>query len=185
MGSNIKNIGGDQMKNILLVITLLATVGFGGNSVEAASVPDNWSKKLKCESGCPRFDILKAWDNAAVLDKETGLVWEQSPDDVNVYDWDDAQFHCNTLQVTSRMGWRLPTVQELGSLIDTSQANPALPNGHPFGNIGNVNYWSATTNGGTLNAWIVSLIGGNTFTAGQGGLARAWCVRGGSGVDNQ
>jgi hypothetical protein len=60
----------------LHAITLLGMVGFA----EAAPPLPSWSQKLKCENNCPRFTVLKSWDNEAVLDKETGLVWEQSPD---------------------------------------------------------------------------------------------------------
>jgi len=67
------------MKNILrytLGIMVLGIVGMNGNFSEAASIPDGWSQKLKCEKSCSRFQVLKSWDDAAVLDKETGLVWE-------------------------------------------------------------------------------------------------------------
>jgi hypothetical protein len=38
------------------------------------------SQKLQCDTQatCPRFVVLSDWKNAAVLDKETGLVWERS-----------------------------------------------------------------------------------------------------------
>ncbi len=42
----------------------------------------SWEKKLPCVSkdNCPRFEVLADWNNEAVLDKETGLVWEKSPE---------------------------------------------------------------------------------------------------------
>jgi hypothetical protein len=188
MGSIYKRVSeGDSMKIILLVITLLIIVGFGGNSVEAASGNIGWSQKLKCDTikSCPRFVVLKAWDNAAVLDKETGLVWEQSPNNaITYYNWYEANAHCIQLQVSNRMGWRLPTVQELGSLIDMLQENPTLPSGHPFSNI-NATYWSATTSEVNIVAWAVSLSGGDTYLVTRSSANLAWCVRGGSGVDAQ
>ena len=51
--------------------------------------------------------------------------------------------------VNRTTGWqkgrRLPSVHELGSLIDSTKSNPALPTGHPFTNIatGPKGYWSA------------------------------------------
>jgi len=84
--------------------------------------------------------------------------------------------------VSNRVGWKLPTLQELGSLIDTLQTNPALPSGHPFNVIGAI-YWSATTRG--TQAWIVSVETGNMATIGQSSPLFVWCVRGGSGVDDQ
>jgi uncharacterized protein DUF1566 len=51
-----------------------------------------------------------------------------------------------TLISVTRKGWRLPTVQELLSLIDTTQSNPALPPFHTF-EIGSPgpSFWTSTT----------------------------------------
>jgi hypothetical protein len=55
---------------------------------------------------------------------------------------------CDGLDVANRLGWRLPSLQELTSLIDPTQSNPALPAGSPFQGIasflGSV-YWTAAT----------------------------------------
>jgi len=47
-----------------------------------------------------------------------------------------------------RLGWRLPAIEELASLVDPTQTHaPFLPTGHPFNNvlIGGQIYYSATT----------------------------------------
>lgn len=41
--------------------------------------------------------------------------------------------------------WRLPTMEELCTLIDFSRRDPALPNGHMFLNVPSGYHWSATT----------------------------------------
>jgi Protein of unknown function (DUF1566) len=90
-----------------------------------------------------------------------------------------------------RKGWRLPTNQELASLIDPTQSNPALPSGHPF----TVQlspfpfYWSATTWVMNANlAWVVNFNNADLHEFDKSdivGIPRAWCVRAGQGVDPQ
>ena len=41
-------------------------------------------------------------------------------------------YYAYNKNVGGRGGWRLPTVEELRSLIDLRRAIPALPSGHPF-----------------------------------------------------
>jgi len=40
--------------------------------------------------------------------------------------------------------WRLPNINELESLVDCGQYNPALPMHHPLTAVQNI-YWSSTT----------------------------------------
>jgi hypothetical protein len=116
-------------------------------------IPPAWSQILPVTE---RFVLVMG--GAAVLDKETGLVWEQSPNEP-ARTWVNAHLFCNIKAVGSRKGWRLPTVQELASLIDVSNpgGDPDLPAGHPFSNVQNGIYWSATTDAdGPTGAWEVN-----------------------------
>jgi len=144
----------------------------------------SWDQKIDHKG---RFVILSDWDKAAVLDKETGLVWEQSPSTSAVSSWQDAQFHCNELTTGNRFGWRLPILQELASLVDTNTSGPDLPIGHPFSNVQLNFYWSATTYANaTSNAWYVNFNDPSVSIAGKGDPGFfAWCVRGGQGADPQ
>jgi hypothetical protein len=136
--------------------------------------------------------VLNQFDGEAVLDKETGLVWETSPD-IGTFTWSEAQQRCNTLDTGGRMGWRLPTLQELETLVDPSQSNPALPLGHPFSNVQSAYYWSST--GRFVNpdrVWDVCFSGCTSGTVSNGLRAgtglnhlHVWCVRGGQGADPQ
>ena len=142
-------------------------------------IPPTWSQKLAASE---RFDLVL--DGGAVLDKETGLVWEKSPD-TSTRAWYSAGYHCHQREVDGRKGWRLPTIEELASLVDTTQSNPALPSGHPFLNVQSSFYWSSTTNtGDATGAWDVSFGVGVMSITGKGydGFY-VWCVRGGHGHD--
>lgn len=169
------------MKSLFsILLALVAVVVFAAMAV--ADPGNTWGKQINSPR---RFKVLKQFGNAAVLDQETGRVWEQSPS-TNTFNWFDALAHCYPLEVGGRKGWRLPTIEELASLVDTSQPAPMLPAGHPFTNVfsGDVTrrYWSATSRSNT--PWNVSFFDGDVDTPSTtGGLYYAWCVRGGQGID--
>jgi hypothetical protein len=163
---------------VLIVSFICVSMFFIG---EARALP-TWSKKL---AAAKRFVLVLKKE--AVLDKETELVWEKSPD-TSTYNWINAISHCANLNVGDRKGWHLPTVEQLASLVDTSvSGDPKLPTGHPFIGVQSSHYWSATTGAGnTPSAWVVNfgfggLVGSGDKTAGS----HAWCVRGGQSHDGQ
>jgi hypothetical protein len=68
-------------------------------------------------------------------------------------------------------------VQELSSLLDQSQQDPALPQGHPFSNIKSAIYWSATPSAtDDIVAWHVSFLRGEAVTDQKSQTRRVWCV---------
>jgi len=151
-------------------------------------IPPVWSQKLPADDGDPvtgcgssRFECVL--DGGAVLDKETGLVWEQFPVTLT-YSWASACSHCYRREVDRRTGWRLPTIEELASLVDTTQSNPALPEGHPFENVQSSYYWSSSTYADNPDfAWFVYFLHGNVDGSVKDVSRPVWCVRGGHGHD--
>jgi hypothetical protein len=137
----------------------------------------------------PRFAILDggvaAGANDAVFDKETGLVWERSPDPGKKA-WDGAIVYSTTKATAGRKGWRLPAIEELLSLVDPAQNNPTLPAGHPFMNVQRDGfYWSSTlgmTNLPTF-AWGYDFGNADTSNCDKGVSRYVWLVRGGYGHD--
>ena len=78
--------------------------------------------------------------------------------------------------------WRLPSVKELISLIDYSQYNPALPQGHPFTNVQSSYYWSSTSHAHYTNhAWIVYMYYGYVHYSNKTNYLYVWPVRAGRG----
>lgn len=190
--------GGRTMKHKLLFTLGLIVLGWA----VVAAVPagayvgdggyyatPSWDQTLP---SWVRFIVLTNMKSQAVLDKETGFVWEQSPG-IHTMSWYDAQNHCNVMGKGNRLGWRLPTLQELSSLVDPSvpSPGPTLPGGHPFDNIETnalVGYWSATTVAGDpARAYVVNFnLGAMNAPADKTTDEEyVWCVRGGQGVDPQ
>ena len=161
----------------------LAATPAAADSVGPYYATPSWDQTLPAST---RFIVLTNFGSAAVLDRETGLVWEKSPI-LSSFIWSSAQFHCNRLTTGGRLGWRLPTLQELASLVDPSVLpGPTLPSGHPFSNVQSSDYWSATSfAGGNAFAWAVRFNDGDVGLVDRGTLHAAWCVRGGQGVDPQ
>ena len=182
---------------LLIAVFTLALIASPARAQTTANGPyyatPSWDQTLPSNS---RFIVLTNMNSAAVLDRETGLVWEKSPT-TTLFEWSSASApaaadHCNGLTTGNRKGWRLPTIQELASLVDPTQS-PSLPSGHPFTNVSfNSFYWSATTaNFNTAFAWNILFDSGgveNIDPKGGGtvfSFNSVWCVRGGSGVDIQ
>lgn len=167
----------------LLLAAFVGLMGFNELTFAATRggegfVPPAWSQKLPASK---RFQLVLG--ETAVLDKETGLVWEKSPD-TTTRTWTEAITYAYGKTVGGRKGWRLPTVEELASLVDPTQSNPALPNGHPFTNVMSF-YWSSTTLvGDTSGAWGVYFGEGAVDAHDKSDLYwYVWCVRGGHGHD--
>lgn len=150
----------------------------------------SWDQSFACTTTatCPRFVVLSNMGSDAVLDRETGLVWERSPS-TSTFTWGQGQVHCTVSTVGNRMGWRLPTIQELASLQDPTvppfTGSPTIPAGHPF-TVQATTYWSATTRASDSSfAWDASFFGGGLGSVDKTDSIHAWCVRGGQGGDSQ
>ena len=127
----------------------------------------------------PRFTLVL--NGAAAKDHSTGLIWEQEPDRIHDV-WGASIARCLTKEVGGQKGWRAPSIDELKTLIDTSQHDPALPAGHPFSNIKSEIYWTATPDPkDDMVAWQVSFFSGEPVTDQKSGTRRLWCVLGESG----
>lgn len=89
----------------------------------------------------PRF--LRS--NFGHVDALTGLTWH--PKAIlgrTVTTWADALFAVKAHAKKSSLPWRMPTINELESLVDASTHSPALPGEHPFSDV-QESYWSSTT----------------------------------------
>ena len=155
----------------------LAVTVFVGNSATGGFAYQTYNSQACCQAtaSLPSWDQIlpdeerfeqvmpRGRNSQAVLDRETGLVWQRDTSD-SQYDWYGAQTYCYGLEIGGRKGWRLPTIDELATLVDSSQISPALPDGHPFTNVKFADYWSSTTSASNTNfAWRVYFSHGNVY----------------------
>jgi hypothetical protein len=141
----------------------------------------NWDKNLPSAS---RFTILPEFNNDAVRDNNTGLVWERVPT-LNSLTWADATLQCLQKQVGGTTGWRLPSIAELNSLRDPTLPAPYVPS-NVFSGATNSDFWSATTVASDpTRAWFVSFQLGSIGNSDKVGIPTlsAWAVRGPMNAD--
>ena len=137
----------------------------------------------------PRFQLVLG--GLAVLDKETGLTWERVPEVIpnSSASFQTGRAACHRKVIGGRIGWRLPTLDELASLVDRTQRGPALAPGHPFLLPQSTsNFW--TTTGDFENAaslYTLDMRDGlfTMLPKSQITSFAAWCVRGIPGPERQ
>ena len=131
----------------------------------------DWGRKYNTAG--ERYVVLASFNNEAVLDKETQLVWSRSARIPKL--WDQAPRDCFGAYIGGRTGWRLPHISELQSLLG---AGPVLPAGHPFQGIAaGAWFWSSTVYI-TTNAYVVNLSTGAFTTYAKAYMNPNLCVRG-------
>jgi len=160
------------------------SVGAGRSAevIDLSLVPPSWDKALPSPQ---RFVLLAAFNNDAVRDNNTGLVWERSLQ-TSTATWNGARFTCINKNVGGQKGWRLPSITDLASLIDPSVTppGPTLPSGHPFHNVQSAGYWSATTTAeDSSEAWFVYFGRGFVEHDSKAHTGHTWCVRSSMNAD--
>ena len=151
---------GNQELTVTVFVGNSATGGFAYQTYNSqATAVHSWDQILPANE---RFELVM--NNEAVLDRETGLVWERNTIDT-IRDWPQAQSYCYKNNIGGRGGWRLPTIAELRTLVDTTQFNPALPAGHLFTNTKSDGYWSSTNYADVSSyAWYIVFVSGGAFS---------------------
>lgn len=114
-----------------------------GNHTPVGWVNHSPSTRFSIYSPGPSPDADLVWD------QERGLVWARNANLLRQsFNWLDANTEARSkVKLAHRQGWRLPSAEELATLIDTRQ-DPMLPVGHPFINVqagtSEPTYWTST-----------------------------------------
>jgi hypothetical protein len=119
--------------------------------------------------------------NGTVTDNLTGLMWTKNAYPAGItLSWQQALDYVKTVNTGGYTDWRMPNRKEQRSLIDYSQMNPALPQGHPFINVQSIRYWSSTSWPATSNpdgAWLVGMMDARSADKPKTGVSNVWPVR--------
>jgi phage baseplate assembly protein gpV len=163
-----------DIQTLLLNGLVLATINISSQAFALQPESQNVSPIQNWDS---RFTVVTELKNEAVRDNKTGLIWERSPR-LDMEDWNSAHKRCLASNTGGRKDWRVPTVQELNSLIEPSSMEIKLPDGHPFTNVEPAIYWSATkAPKNATYAMFVNFSSGGTATLEQQMSTFVWCVR--------
>ncbi len=119
----------------------------------------------------PLVDLL----DGAVLDTTTGLEWRRGDNGRDI-GWNRAGRYCEEIQVVAGEPWRLPSLEELETLVNQDYETDFMIQPPIF--LSGCCVWSSQEHG-TISAWYLSFEGGERgFVAkdyGEGG--RVVCVR--------
>ena len=178
------------LKNSLALIigfALPLIVAISTASGEEFIPPAPDSKTLSANDGGPdgcdssRFKCVM--EGKAVLDKQTGLTWARNANILEkALPYEESVKLCQDVEIGGKKGWRLPTKDELITLLDTSRSGPALPEGHPFTNVlWNSYYWTCSEcEGDSKSAWMVRMTSGKVMDSYKILNAGLWPVRDGN-----
>ena len=138
----------------------------------------------------PAWTGVRFTDNGdgTVTDNLTALTWLKNANCFGARNWATALTDANALASSScglsdgssAGDWRLSNANELHSLIDLTQSNPALPAGHLFTGVQVNLYWTSTTvDYAPTGVVVVGMADGDPIGALKGGFLFVWPVRGG------
>jgi formylglycine-generating enzyme required for sulfatase activity len=115
--------------------------------------------------------------SGTVYDTKTKLTWQQAVP-ATTYTWANAKTYCAGVGATlGGAGWRLPTLNELLTIVDYSRTNPAI-DPIAFPSTPTNYFWSSSPLAGSSSyAWYVRFSGGNSSYHDVSNTLIVRCVR--------
>ena len=107
----------------------------------------------------------KRFDDNTILDRATGILWQDNKEGNNSkLSWEEAKEYCHKLVINLNDDWRLPTREELSSLVLYSKYQPATDD--IFKYIVSDKYWTLNANKRkSREAWVVDFKYGNEYSS--------------------
>ena len=129
-------------------------------------------------------DMASVWTDPA-----TGLMWTKQDNGSDVT-WNQASAYCANLRLGGNSDWRLPTIDELQGIYDSSVNSPGVWNDSNSVNWvdyrvkGNLRlsgwHWSSSSGNASGEAWLFSFVNGMRYSyrPDVSNMKRALCMRG-------
>ncbi len=116
-------------------------------------------------------------NQGVVYDKKVQLLWQDSDSVRHMKkSWNGAKEYCSDLNLTGFDDWRMPSQEELRSIVDFSRYNPAIKK--VFKNVKSDYYWSSTSVSSDLSdAWSVGFEYGGDNAYAKSNSLFVRCVR--------
>lgn len=127
-----------------------------------------------------QFEEVTLGDVKVVNDHSTGLMWQQAQTDAR-YDWRELEAYVAQVNESNEAGfsdWRVPTVEELASLVSDDQTGSHYV-ASPLETAGVLGTWTIDVEKGAVGgAWFVSFVEGKVMGGNRlAGLGHARLVR--------
>jgi hypothetical protein len=112
-----------------------------------------------------------------VFHAKTGLSWQDNRSAMSEkLTYDEAERFCASLKSGNHNNWRIPTLNELSSIVDYTKYDPAILDGFSSG--GSVYYWSSTPyKGDSDKVWGINFKSGATDANSKNYTRHIRCVR--------
>ena len=197
--SSTGTISGGNKTAVTIVCSAPALVPKTGQIITYAtgSIGDDGALQRGVAWPSPRFTAANSGTGIVVTDNLTGLIWQQDGSTPTVglcsggsMSWQGALDYAACLNANSYLGhsdWRLPNVNELLSLVNYGEQNPASwLDSQGFANTQPLAYWSSTTYATDITSALVVGVYGigieSWYNKTTTGNIYVRCVRGQSGT---
>jgi TPR repeat protein len=157
----------------VLCVCLLSVSGLGQNDVGVTLTMHNGLQAVSAALAPSTDSSEPTWTDPA-----TGLTWTRK-DNTQDISWNDAKGYCSSLKLGGIGDWRLPTIEELNSVYDPTNAPKAYIKGKMAPTTGAI--WSNSTANVSGDVWAFGFSpqgGGRESMHVDGGIGymRALCV---------
>jgi len=125
------------------------------------------------------FTVQTVSSQNIVVDNNTGLMWQQKAVESEEHTWEEAVSYCDNLAYAGYYDWRLPTPQELLTIVDSSRIDPAADTTYFPGIPDHSFFWSSYPNAVNPDkVWGVNFNGEIYSSSRTNNISYARCVRG-------